>query len=86
MPTVLERSTAMKEPPRYLSVKQSAKRLGVSEKTIYRMIWNKEINASYIRGGWRISEDDLMEYVTSRLNRRGIDDTRDDIGSREHWG
>jgi excisionase family DNA binding protein len=74
MPTVLDKKAAMKEPPRYLSVRQSAARLGVSEKTVYRMIWNKEIEAHYIRGGWRISEEALDTYMTSHSNRHNGQD------------
>lgn len=52
----------------YLTVRQVAKQLGLSEYRIRELIREKEIKAVKIRQ-WRVKPEDLKEFVESRSNR-----------------
>lgn len=47
----------------YMSVKECARKLGVSTKTIYKYIKSKELIAIKIGKGWKISSRDLDSYI-----------------------
>lgn len=49
--------------PRYLSIKEVAERLSVCERTIRRAIKSGELRASMAGRQYRISEDDLRDYL-----------------------
>lgn len=53
----------------YLTVRQVAKELGLTEYRIRQLIREKQIRATKI-GQWRIKPDDLREFVESRKNIR----------------
>ena len=53
----------------YLTVRQVAKQLGLSEYRIRELIREKEIKAVKI-GQWRVKPEDLEEFVESRSNRK----------------
>ncbi len=55
---------------RRLSVPQVARRLSVSESTVYRLIGSGELEAVRVgRKAWRVSEATLVRFVASRSNR-----------------
>ncbi|MBP7298774.1 MAG: helix-turn-helix domain-containing protein [Methanoculleus sp.] len=45
------------------TVADVAAALAVSRATVYEMIWSGEIHAVRVRGSWRISKPDLMDYA-----------------------
>ena len=47
------------EPGPYLTVREVAEALGVSNKTVYRMIADGQLKAVRIRNAWRISAEEL---------------------------
>ena len=49
----------------YLTVRQVAKQLGLTEYRIRELIREKQIRATKI-GQWRIKPDDLEEFIKSR--------------------
>ena len=51
----------------YLTVRQVAKQLGLTEYRIRELIREKQIRATKI-GQWRIKPDDLEEFIKSRSN------------------
>lgn len=51
-----------------LTVREVAKRLGLSEYTIRQFIREKQIRATKI-GRWRIAPEDLEDFVKSRRNK-----------------
>ena len=51
----------------YLTVKQVAKQLGLSEYRVRQLIRNKQIRATKI-GQWWIKPEDLKEFIKSRCN------------------
>ncbi|MDO8662978.1 MAG: helix-turn-helix domain-containing protein [Candidatus Omnitrophota bacterium] len=53
----------------YLTVRQVAKELGLTEYRIRQLIREKQIRATKI-GQWRIKPGDLQEFVESRKNMR----------------
>ncbi len=52
---------------KYFTVRQVAKRLGLSEEWIRDLIKAKEINAVKI-GYWKIKPDELERFIKSRSN------------------
>lgn len=46
-----------------MTVKRVAEALGVSNKTVYRMIADGQLKAVRIRNAWRISVDELKRVV-----------------------
>lgn len=50
-----------------LTVKETAQILKVSERTIIRLIQNKQLKAVKITK-WLIDEDDLKKYIESKSN------------------
>ena len=52
----------------YLTVRQVAKQLGLTEYRIRELIREKQIRATKI-GQWRIKPKDLEEFIKSRTNR-----------------
>ena len=53
---------------RFLTVREAAKRLGLSEYSIRQFIRDKQIRATKLRR-WRIAPEDLEEFVRSRRNK-----------------
>jgi excisionase family DNA binding protein len=51
----------------YLTVRQVAKELGLTEYRIRQLIREKQIRATKI-GQWRIKPDDLKNFIKSRSN------------------
>lgn len=51
-----------------LTVGQAAHLLAVSDTTVKRLIYARELQAARIGGDWRIGTDDLVEYRASRMN------------------
>ncbi len=52
----------------YLTVRQVAKELGLTEYRIRQLIREKQIRATKI-GQWRIKPKDLQEFLKDRTNR-----------------
>ena len=52
----------------YLTVRQVAKQLGLTEYRIRELIREKQIRATKI-GQWRIKPEDLEEFIKARTNR-----------------
>ena len=53
---------------KYLTVRQVAKRLGLTEERVRDLINLKEIRATKV-GKWRIKPEDLEAFIKSRMNR-----------------
>lgn len=53
---------------RLLTVRQAAKRVGLSEYRIRELINERQIRATKIKR-WRIAPEDLEEFVRSRRNK-----------------
>jgi len=51
----------------YLTVKQVAKQLDLTEYRIRELIREKQIRATKI-GQWRIKQEDLKEFINKRTN------------------
>ncbi len=51
-----------------LTVKQVAKYLKVSERTVIRLIHDKKLKASKVGGSWRIREKDINKYLNTYTN------------------
>lgn len=45
------------------TVAQFAERVGVSTKTVYRMIWDEEIKAVRVRNTWRIDAEESLRMI-----------------------
>lgn len=52
----------------YLTVRQVAKQLGLTERRIRQLIREKQIRATKIKQ-WRILPQDLEEFIKARTNR-----------------
>jgi len=52
----------------YLTVRQVAKRIGLSEYRIRELIREKQIRATKI-GQWRVKPADLKKFIKSRTNK-----------------
>lgn len=52
----------------YLTVRQVAKQLGLTEYRIRELIREKQIRATKI-GRWRVKPEDLDEFIRSRTNK-----------------
>lgn len=55
-------------PKAYLTVRQVAKQLDLTEYRIRELIREKQIRATKI-GQWRITPEDLEEFVRARTNK-----------------
>ena len=53
---------------KYLTVRQAAKRLDLTEERVRELINLKEIRATKV-GKWRIRPEDLEAFVKSRMNK-----------------
>lgn len=53
---------------KYLTVKQVAKKIGLTEERVRELINLKQIRATKI-GKWRIKPEDLEEFIKSRTNK-----------------
>ncbi|MBI3009639.1 MAG: excisionase family DNA-binding protein [Candidatus Omnitrophica bacterium] len=54
---------------KYLTVREAAKRLALTEERVRELILLKEIRATKV-GKWRIKPEDLEKFVRARTNRR----------------
>ncbi len=54
---------------KFLTVKEVAKKLRVSERSVFRYIHNSKLKASKV-GYWRIEEKDLKKFIKDNLNIR----------------
>ena len=52
-----------------LTVREAAKRLGLSEYSVRQFIREKQIRATKIKR-WRIAPEDIEEFVRTRTNRK----------------
>jgi len=52
-----------------LTVKDLANFLKVDEKTIYRLIQDKEIPCFKIRGQWRFKKSIIVEWIDNKLKQ-----------------
>jgi excisionase family DNA binding protein len=59
-------STAKGRTPRYLSIQEVAERLGVCDRTIRRAIKSGELRSVLVGSRYRISEEDLHNYLHHR--------------------
>jgi excisionase family DNA binding protein len=57
--------------PRLLSIAEVARHLGVSKKTIRRLVEDGRLRSYRVRRQIRISEEDLTAYATSRAGSAG---------------
>ena len=57
----------MEDLKKYLTVRQIAKKLDITEEWVRDLIARKEIKAAKI-GHWRIKPEDLEEFIKSRRN------------------
>jgi excisionase family DNA binding protein len=57
----------MEDLKKYLTVRQVAKKLDITEEWVRDLIARKEIKAVKI-GHWRIKPEDLEEFIKSRRN------------------
>lgn len=57
----------MEDLKKYLTVRQVAKKLDITEEWVRDLIKAKEIRAVKI-GKWRIKPEDLRKFITSREN------------------
>ncbi len=60
--------SAMVDVSKLLTVREAAKRLGLSEYSIRQFIREKQIRATKIRR-WRIAPADLEKFVMARTNK-----------------
>lgn len=54
---------------KFLTLKEVAKILRVSERSVFRYIHENKLKATKI-GYWRINEKDLSNFLNSRSNKR----------------
>ena len=54
-----------------ITVAQTAEYLKVSEKTVRRLIKDRQIIASKVGSSWRIKESDITKYLRNNTNERG---------------
>lgn len=52
---------------KYLTVRQVAKKLDITEEWVRDLIAKKEIKATKV-GRWRIKQEDLRKFIKSRSN------------------
>lgn len=58
----------MKDVKKYLTVREIAEKLDFTEEWVRDLIARKELKATKI-GRWRVSPDDLEEFIKSRMNK-----------------
>lgn len=51
-----------------LTVGEAARLLSVSDTTVKRLIYARELQAARIGGDWRIGADELVRYRAARMN------------------
>lgn len=61
--------------PSLMPLEVAESSLGVSRRTIYRLIATGGLSAVKVRGRWRFRPEDIQRYVTSKLSRYGTDAT-----------
>jgi len=54
----------------YLTVKQMAEILQVSQRTIYRLIDSGKLPAYKLDRDWRIAKEDINQFLEKRINRQ----------------
>lgn len=52
-----------------LTISQAAEYLQVCDKTVRRLISNKQLSASKIGGSWRIKKSDINDYLIETRNK-----------------
>ncbi len=53
----------------YLTIEQTAKKLGLSYKTVFRYIQSKKLEATKV-GHWRINKIEIEEFLKRNSNLR----------------
>ena len=61
-----------------LTVKQTAEKLSLSEKTIYKYVANKQIPSMRIGGTILISEETLFNYL-KRLEKQSVKEVKENV-------
>jgi excisionase family DNA binding protein len=56
---------------RLLSIKDVAEWLGVSERTVFRMMDNNEITGIKIGNRWKFKSDDIKAFVQRQQQKQG---------------
>jgi excisionase family DNA binding protein len=56
---------------RLLSIKDVAEWLGVSERTVFRMMDNNEITGIKIGNRWKFESDDIKAFVQRQQQKQG---------------
>jgi excisionase family DNA binding protein len=49
-----------------MSVREAARRLGVSMKQVYNLLWDGRLNGQKIDGQWCVSAGDVQDRLTAR--------------------
>lgn len=52
----------------YLTVKEVAARMGVTEKSVRNWINDGDLTAFKLGTGWKITEEDLQQFIKSKSN------------------
>jgi excisionase family DNA binding protein len=65
----------MKRKKEFLTIEDVAKLLQIGERSVYRFIESKELKATKI-GGWRITKEDLQDFIKKRSNIGGDQSTK----------
>jgi excisionase family DNA binding protein len=58
------------ELPELLDVKDVAVLLGISAKTVYELIWRREIECYRVHRRYRFSRDQVLAFLNASLERR----------------
>ena len=66
---------------KYYTVDEASNKIGVHTKTVRRYIYSGKIKALKIGGQWRISEDDLSDYLNTGSCKQGCNDESNEVSS-----
>lgn len=64
----VSRAPNQKKTPQFLTVSDTAKKLGISSSMVYELIRKKQLKAFRIASSWRVTQNDLDAYVSSSYN------------------
>ena len=60
------------DPLRFLTLRQTADVLQISQRTLLRMAKNKELPAFKLGGQWRVRESELTKWLEGLNERQGL--------------